>query len=83
MSMLAVVDMLNSVPPGAPVPEGAVVFAMPAPLVWAIGLALLVAVLAMARRMGGRVAAWWRLRVRRLRRTGSPVVVESVGIPSL
>ena len=40
MSMLAVVDMLNSVPPGAPVPEGAVVFAMPGPLMLAIGLAL-------------------------------------------
>ena len=83
MSMLAVVDMLNSVPPGAPVPEGGVVFAMPAPLVWAVGLALLVAMLVMVRRMAGRVSAWWRLRVRRLRRPGPSVVVESVGIPSL
>ena len=82
MSMLAVVDMLNSVPPGAPVPEGGVVFAMPAPLVWAVGLALLVAMLVLVRRMAGRVSAWWR-RVRRLRRTGPAVVVESVGIPSL
>ena len=82
MSVLAVVDLLNAVPPGPPPLEGGVLFAMPAPLVWLLAAGLAVAVLVLSRRMAGRAQAWWR-HVRRVRRDGPRVAVESLGVSSL
>lgn len=74
MSVLAVVDLLNSVPPGAAVPEGGVLFAMPAVVFWVLSVAVLGGVAVLARRMASEV--WWR----RLRRHGRELAAETLAL---
>jgi hypothetical protein len=79
MSGLAVVDLLNVVPPGGVVPDGGVGFAAPAPLMWVIAMGLAAVVLVTGEGMAGATVAWWR----RLRRSAQRVAMESLGIPSI
>lgn len=83
MITLAVVNVLNSVPPGAPVPEGGVGFEVPSLVAWAVAVGLVVAVAVLGRRMNGRLQAWWRRRLARLRRAAPRAVAESLTVPSL